>query len=91
MLLIICIVFLYYSFRNKIIIKENEIIYVGFRTHIILKEDILNIDSDGVRILIEAKNKTYYVAGYVANKRWNIEKNINKNKHLINVMKESLD
>ena len=90
LILFICLVSLYYSFRNMIIIKKDKIIYVGFRKNIIFKNDITKVDSDGVRIIIHTKNKVYYISGYLTNGKWQTQKNINKNKELIENIKKSL-
>ena len=90
LILFICLVSLYYSFRNMIIIEKDKIIYVGFRKNIIFKNDITKVDSDGVRIIIHTKNKVYNISGYLTNGKWQTQKNINKNKELIENIKKSL-
>mgnify|MGYP003292490815 FL=1 len=90
LILFICLVSLYYSFRNMIIIEKDKIIYVGLKKNIIFKNDITKVDSDGVRIIIHTKNKVYYISGYLTNGKWQTQKNINKNKELIENIKKSL-
>lgn len=87
LILFICLVSLYYSFRNMIIIEKDKIIYVGFRKNIIFKNDITKVDFDGVRIIIHTKNKVYYISGYLTNGKWQTQKNINKNKELTEILK----
>ena len=87
LILFICLVSLYYSFRNMIIIEKDKIIYVGFKKNIIFKNDITKVDSDGVRIIIHTKNKVYYISGYLTNGKWQTQKNINKNKELTEILK----
>lgn len=84
-------IILYHSWRNKIIINDNKIIYVGFKKHIILKNEITSIDDDGVRIKIVDKNKTYIIPGYIMDYSFNIKKGIEKNKKLIDILKKSLE
>jgi len=90
LILILLIIFTIYSWRNKLIIKDKEIIYTGFKKHVILKQDIISIKTDGHRIIIQTKNKKYMFAGYMINKRWNIDINIENNKQLVNYIKEIL-
>lgn len=90
LLFLFCIVCLFYFFRNKIIITPYEIIYVGFTKNKILKKDILQIESNGLRIIIKTEKKTYIFAGYMLNSRWNMEKDINKNKRLVEIIKQTL-
>ena len=90
LILFICLVSLYYSFRNMIIIEKDKIIYVGFKKNIIFKNDITKVDSGGVRIIIHTKNKVYNISGYLTNGKCQTQKNINSNKELIENIKKSL-
>ena len=79
-----------YLWINKLIVREDKLIYIGFKKHIILKKDIKKIKTDGLRITIETKHKKYIIAGYYIDGTWNKTKQSRKNIEFVNYLNDFL-
>ena len=88
---LLSLIFMIYSFINKLIIYTDTIVYYGFRKHIINKTDIINVECDGHRVIINTNKKKYNIDGYNIN-RWSsvriYEKNSKMAEDIINSLKK---